>query len=72
METTMKLNTSERTLRFRRILEGSGSFGDAVQRLVKEEGMSDAKAVREVARLKPSLYNQWCRSGRPDVQFVGR
>ena len=70
---TMKLNQKEETtLRFRRTLEGSPSFGDAVNRLMKQEGLSDAKAVLQVAKMKPALYNQWVRSGRPDIQFVSR
>jgi hypothetical protein len=68
METTMKLNQREETtLRFRRLLEGTFSFGDAVQRLLKE-GLSEGKATLVAAAHAPKLYNEWCRSGRPDTR----
>jgi hypothetical protein len=64
----MKLNEKEeKTVRFRSILEGSASFGEAVQRLIEEEAMGEGKAITIAARHSQKLYNKWCRAGRPDI-----
>jgi hypothetical protein len=73
MEQKLKLNPSEEThLRLRSICEGSSTFGDAVQRLVKDESMSEGKAILVARKHAGGLYTQWCQAGRPDIRLIGR
>jgi hypothetical protein len=69
---TLRLNEAEKEVaRLRAIADESSSF-DACVRNFQREGLSQGQAIDKVAEHKPEAYNEWCRAGRPAIQFVGR